>query len=493
MADRPFDWSALGYDSDPVPGDPVVVRAGGQHYVEVADAMQNAANMLNALDAGSSTGSQSVEALLKDRDNMVSEVTVAMYRYREAGEALIEYAYVLDRSQSVTYEALVIARNALESAAEARRLAGVCDAQAREGDGLLDDDVAAGYARRAAAHLSQAADYDAQVAAQKQVAAQAVADLEAAAQIAIGRIRGATSSDGLNDSWWDDIGAKIVAIIADIADWVSTIAGILALIASFIPIIGPAIAGVLFAISAIAAIVAAVCNIVLAATGERSWQDAVFSILGAVLGCLGLKAVGGALGKMAFKSIMNAGGKMAAKESVGGLGSLLIRGLMRPGALGRIAGGNALSVIRGRIGEEIINVVSNTGKDGYKVFDPLHGLWRASGQPDGVLRLFGVTIVGESKNVGWNTVKPGVIGATQQMREYIDLAFREGGGDLRLFVNNMTNTKPLMSAIGDMARIPNGGVIITQFEDVLGTKIAAWVQATIGTGLRLPVMLGLNP
>jgi len=327
MSYRPSDWSALGYGSDPVPGDPEIVRAGGQHYVQTADSMHNAAATLRALNAGASSGSKSVEALKKDCAQVLSDVEKAENRYREAGNALIDYAYALDAAQAITLQALIAAQNALEAATAARRSAATYDRMALDAHGLQDTEEQTRCTRLAASHRSDAAEYDAQVATQRQIAAQAVADRDAAANRAMERIQQATSQDGLKDSWWDDWGAKVVSIIATIAEWVSTIAGILALLVCWIPIIGQALAGVLLAIAAVAAIVAALANIVLAATGEKSWTEAIISIVGAVLACVGLGALKGVFGglKGLFAGLKAAGKSFKAVGGIkafGGVGGL---------------------------------------------------------------------------------------------------------------------------------------------------------------------------
>jgi hypothetical protein len=78
----------------------------------------------------------------------------------------------------------------------------------------------------------------------------AVSDRDRSAEHAIDQIEEITSSDDLNDGWWENWGSKLVAAIADIADMISTIAGILAIVVAFIPIIGTALAGVLIVIAA---------------------------------------------------------------------------------------------------------------------------------------------------------------------------------------------------------------------------------------------------
>jgi hypothetical protein len=59
-----------------------------------------------------------------------------------------------------------------------------------------------------------------------------------------------------------------------------------------VPVLGQA----LLAIAAIAGVSAAVANIVLVATGEQSWKEAIFSIVMSGLACVGLGALRGAVG-----------------------------------------------------------------------------------------------------------------------------------------------------------------------------------------------------
>ena len=56
IAERPSDWSAVGYASDPVPGDPVVVCQGALDYQRMADSIASCAQALRSLDAGGSRG-----------------------------------------------------------------------------------------------------------------------------------------------------------------------------------------------------------------------------------------------------------------------------------------------------------------------------------------------------------------------------------------------------------------------------------------------------
>ena len=312
---RPSDWSPLGLAADPTPGDPVIVRDGGQHYRQVAQALASSAATLRALNGGATTGSDSVTALLEDCGKVLEDVTKAHDRYQVAGDALVTYSYSLDRVQSTTVQALATARVAAEQAAADRRLAAsyAASASAAAGSGLKTADAdAAGWNARAAQANADAALQDQIVNTQKVVVSQAVADRDTAATLASSQIEEITAKDGLNDTWWDDWGAKVVAVIAKIAEVISMIAGILALLVCWIPVIGQALAAVLLVIAAISAIVAALANIALAATGEKSWTEALISVAFAVLSCVGLGGLRGALGALKAGAGLLKGGRLAA-------------------------------------------------------------------------------------------------------------------------------------------------------------------------------------
>ncbi|WP_454857003.1 putative T7SS-secreted protein [Promicromonospora soli] len=281
---RPSDWSPVGLDADPTPGDPVLVLSGGQEYLDVADSIDNAASAMSRLDVDG-TISLAVDALMETKEETVGEIRKAHGRYVAAGDALVGYADALERVQSETLAALEQARSARDAADAA---SGSKDRWQDLADSATDESEKQEYQQKA-----DQADNDADQAAGTISTAQgtietAVSDRDRAAERAIDQIEEITSSDDLNDGWWEDWGSKLVAAIADIADMISTIAGILAIIVAFIPVVGTALAGVLIVIAAVAAIVSALANITLAATGERSWAEAGLAIAGAALSLIGL-------------------------------------------------------------------------------------------------------------------------------------------------------------------------------------------------------------
>ncbi|WP_253836127.1 polymorphic toxin-type HINT domain-containing protein [Promicromonospora thailandica] len=281
---RPSDWSPVGLDADPTPGDPVLVLAGGQEYREVARSIDNAAGAMSRLDVAG-TVSKAVDALMGAKEDTISDIRKAHSRYVAAGDALVGYAGALERVQGETLAALDRARDAQDQAHSA---SGSRERWQELADSARDEAQKQEYeskARQAGDDADQAAGV---IAGARSTIESAVSDRDRAAGAAMDRIEEITSSDDLNDGWWDDWGSKLVAAIADIADMISTIAGILAIVVAFIPVVGQALAGVLIVIAAVAAIVSAVANITLAATGERSWAEAGIAIAGAALSLIGL-------------------------------------------------------------------------------------------------------------------------------------------------------------------------------------------------------------
>ncbi|WP_371177039.1 TNT domain-containing protein [Buchananella felis] len=281
----------------------------------MADAIKRCADNLRALEAGASSRAESVTALLEQRDTLLDGIGKAEGRYRAAGEALETYSAALDQVQTDTLNALYAARQATWERDEARDnqhyYQDLADDYAN-----TDDDSGYGHDQQVRyTRLARSARQDADAAQdridnQVQVAQNAVRERDLAAQTAIDAIQGVTATDGLNDGWWENWGAKILGWIATIAEWVSGIAGILALVLCWVPVLGQALA----VIAGIAGIVAALANIGLALGGEKTWGEALLSVVFAGLGCIGLGGLRGAV-----SSLKALGGLGKAVKAAGGL------------------------------------------------------------------------------------------------------------------------------------------------------------------------------
>ncbi|WP_371164617.1 glycohydrolase toxin TNT-related protein [Buchananella felis] len=281
----------------------------------MADAIKRCADNLRGLEAGASSRAESVTALLEQRDTLLDGIGKAEGRYRAAGEALETYSAALDRVQTDTLNALYAARQAKWERDEARDnqryYQDLADDYADTDDeGGYGHDQYVRYTRLANSAGQDAAGAQERIDNQVRVIENAVQERDQAAQTAIDAIQRATATDGLNDGWWEDYGAKVLGWIADIAEWMANIAGILALVLCWVPVLGQALA----VVAGIAGIVAALANIGLAIGGEKTWGEALLSVGFAALGCIGLGGLRGAVSSL--KALKGFGGTL---KAAGGL------------------------------------------------------------------------------------------------------------------------------------------------------------------------------
>lgn len=283
-----LDWSPVGLSADPVPGDPEIVRHGGEEYLEVAEAIARAQRTLAHIDLGSFVISEAVDAVRTTASEVAENIGRAHARYESTGDALVTYATTLSTSQTEARAALRDAVDAVSVAEESRSAQRRYLRLARD----TDDPQAALYYEQLAderaveVSLAETARADARSRVEGAVTAR-----DKAAETAIESIERTTRGDSLGDSWWDDWGKDVLTIVTDVAGWVATIAGVLAIAVCWIPVIGQALAGALLVVAGIAAIVNALGNITLAIDGERSWTEAGLSIVGAVLSFVGAGGV----------------------------------------------------------------------------------------------------------------------------------------------------------------------------------------------------------
>ncbi|MEE6272338.1 hypothetical protein [Georgenia wangjunii] len=300
---RAVDWSVLDLSGDPVPGDPAVVRTGGERYVEVADAIGRTVTFLRRLDEGTVHVSLAVDALTERAGEVADGVERAQGRYRETGLALIDYAPQLATAQEDSLDAWTLASSARTTETEA---AGQQRYYISLASDSADPDSALRYETLADNAGQDAGEARARHALAVQRVNEAIELRDRAAGDAVSRIEEITGGDGLNDGWWDNWGKDLLAVVTDIAGWVATIAGVLALAVSWIPVIGQVLGAALLLVAGVAAIVNAIGNVVLASTGDRTWGEAGMSILGAALSVVGLGGAARLVGGAASAARINA-------------------------------------------------------------------------------------------------------------------------------------------------------------------------------------------
>lgn len=312
---RPVDWSPLGRGSDPVAGDPVRVATMGAHYTEVAEAIAtSAANLRRIAAADDGQTSKAIDAFRERAGGVADDITRAHERYAGVGVALSRYAPFLDEAQQQSVRALTAARTAredMDNAASRTRSAQTAV------DAAADEAAAAPHATDLSnAQRDATSAYNALQTAEN-LLHQAESLRDEKAEAAARSIDLVDDSGDLNDGWWDNHGAKIVAFISEVAGWVSLVCGILALAVGWIPIIGQALAAVLGTIALVAAVVQLVCNLALYFTGYGSLGDVLLAAFS--VATFGIGRIAGAAARVGRSGALGAGrigaGRLAAMSA----------------------------------------------------------------------------------------------------------------------------------------------------------------------------------
>lgn len=112
---RPTDWNPLA-SSDPIPGDPGVVRQAAQNYADVAEAINTARDRLLAITFKGK--SHHIDKLRSDCEDLVVQIKQASSRCSGAAGALKTYAGALEGAQA---KSLPILKEAKEAQGDQRR------------------------------------------------------------------------------------------------------------------------------------------------------------------------------------------------------------------------------------------------------------------------------------------------------------------------------------------------------------------------------------
>ena len=473
--ERPSDWSVLGFDCDPVPGDPVEVRAGAVSWTALADQISHCAQSLRALEAGASRGVDSVAALLEARDEIVDQVGVMEARYRQAGAAL----EVLDRAQSESLQAWYAARDAQGELDAAVGRSESFTRSAQEAGVAGDDEEQARCTRLAGAAEADAACARGRIAAQQQVVTAAVEQRDAAAVRAMGLIAAAKDADGVADSWWDDWGRTVVKWMTALAEAVGAITGVLALVFGWIPILGQAVSGVFLTISVILGTVAAIGHTALWLAGDEELLTVLVSVALALVGLGALKGaarLGTAMCKGMLKHVEFLARAKGAASSV--LGKVGLRALLRPGGVPAILRYRFRNAMVGQLGEESMLV---------GLWDKIRhagtGLSRGGRPkiriPDLNVSFLGQIAIGEVKFL--RTLR-----GSGQIRDFARIAFDQASDKtLHLFYpNTYTNPESVKAFVNWTLnpRNPIDNISLHSIEEYVGLRAATEINVTCQFG-----------
>lgn len=280
---RSYNWFPLA-TGDPIPGDPSVVRVGGENYVAISGSISLAAESLRSLVDLNATVSQAVAEVRTKAGEVADDIGRARERYEATGNALIAYADQLAQAQAESEAAL----RAAQSAQSAIDVAEV-DVR-RAAIALANADPHERAVRQSALNRARSAVRSADTALTRaRTDLQEAIDLrDRAAQQAIDAIQAITGSDHLNDGWQENL-SPVLHAISNIAGIVASIAGIASLFLGWIPIVGQIIG----AVAVVAGIVALIADVVLYFNGEGSLLHVGLGLLGVLTFSLGRIAQAG--------------------------------------------------------------------------------------------------------------------------------------------------------------------------------------------------------
>ncbi|MFC8129842.1 hypothetical protein [Streptomyces sp. NPDC057302] len=336
---RPVDWQPL-CESDPVPGDPEEVRSEVRHMVAVAEKLRKQARNLKAISDEDKLKGKYVKRLREDSGTLEKHMREVASRYERVHGHLTKWANKLEDHQG---DADKILREAKEKQAEAEREKAK-DAEKADGDKKSkpssdgsDDDPLKTYRTRLGT---------------------VTGNRDSDASHYAGKINDEID-DVIEDSWWDNVkgwahdNADLIKAFIDVLGWIATAAGFLALL---IPGLNLLILGI--------ALLTIGLRLLLVASGDATWTDVIFDVVGGLLVVGGL----GAAAKLASGAKATVGAAQGARTAGLSRGLRGVKGVMDdmgrlmtklPEGQGKQAIGGARNAMRKSISQNVGLVAKN--------------------------------------------------------------------------------------------------------------------------------------
>jgi len=206
---RPTDWNPLA-SSDPIPGDPGVVRQAAQNYADVAEAINTARDRLNAITFKGK--SHHIDELRGKCEDLVVQIKQASSRCSGAAGALKTYAGALEGAQA---KSLPILKEAKEAQGDQRRWKQeeweqYCRHQRTTNPverSRAESDYRAAQSKRAAA--------EGRIAQARERLKAVVKERDEAGNRAADALRETSRNSPLKDTFWE----KVQNVISDVGKW----------------------------------------------------------------------------------------------------------------------------------------------------------------------------------------------------------------------------------------------------------------------------------
>ena len=299
---RPTDWTPLGHDADPVPGDPETISREAAHLTRVEQQIADQVAALRAIagsgDDGALQGHYS-EKIRSSASDLAGQLAKVEGRYREVSSALNQWVPDLEHAQSQSLTALNEAEAPYQKLNQAVILPSGPDLTAAQKQSIQDYHTSMDRAQAdldaAKARLTRA------VGLRDQQAARCASAINKAID------------DGVKDSWWDhvkdwvDRNAGWLKTAANVLGWIATGLALLALLIPGLNIVALAFLGAMLLI-----------HTMLAAAGDGSWLDVGLDVL--ALATLGTGKLVTAMAREAVTgaedAVATAAGRAAAKAAI---------------------------------------------------------------------------------------------------------------------------------------------------------------------------------
>jgi len=267
-------WQPLGWDTDPVPGDPEVISQEARLLASVADQINGQIAALRKISSDQTNFGKTADAIRSSAGDLVGTLQVVGERYQRVSSALTGWVSELEQAQSMSIRALDQAEAPYAQLNQVVALPSGSKLTAAQQQGIKNYHTAMERAQG-------------EVDAARALLNQAIGLRDEQGGYYASKINEA-SNDALRDSRWD----KFKSWVTDNSRWLKTLASVLGDIVAALAVICLFIPGIdLLLIAAIAlTAMLLVVHTMLAATGNGSWLDVAIDVIGILTLGVGLEA-----------------------------------------------------------------------------------------------------------------------------------------------------------------------------------------------------------
>lgn len=274
---RNYDWSPLGFYSDPVPGEPSTLTTQVAKYRTIASNIQASANNLTAIVNNYASQSEFVEAFAEQAEDVIGDIRKAKKKYTGFANAVDSYIEPLREGRRASYALLLQAQNGDGDLATAEKWLRHWQQEFYDADPADQPEIQKKIDR----YEDDVTDARAALQGLSTQIMDIVATVHTAARAAADAIQESGDNSGINDSGWTQFWTN--------NQWISKLVDVLAVIAAVALIVALCIPGLnvlvgaIILIGTIIAAVSALIAVMEATAGTKTWGEAIFAVALAIL------------------------------------------------------------------------------------------------------------------------------------------------------------------------------------------------------------------